>query len=98
MDIKLTQTTHPYERTKDDFIIKGAYSELVMLLEKHVKNGSSMFIFEDDLRRWEAENIPSSSRKALDFSSKVTLALAQNSGNLAVLLRDLSENRDEWSG
>lgn len=96
MEIKITQSVHPYEKTKDDFILKGAYSELVMLLVRHERGEGNMFSLEDDIARWERENIPSLSPKALEFCSKFRRSMAAHAGNVAEILRDLRKNKTSW--
>ena len=96
MNIQITSPSHPYEKTKDDFVLKGAYSEVIILIEQHIASSSDLFSLERQLSLWERENIPQNSSKAVCFLEKLQKELRQGSGDLRALLRDLKENRAKW--
>lgn len=96
MEIKITPAVHPYERTKDDFILRGAYSELVMILEKSAKEDGGIFYLEDKLRVWENANIAPTSAKAVAFNLKFRQLVSKSSENITTILRELKANKENW--
>ena len=96
MKIEVKKITHPFEKTKEDFLVKGAYHELVLMLKKHVESAASPFDLERSISNWERDNVKAGcapTQSILDFFHQ---ELRRSSGDVSSVLNSLKLAKSKW--